>query len=133
MPDGIEFDLTELTRLAADLGDAPDAVKKNLPKALSVIARNIKDDWKRNAEGGRIRRSAVTYDINAKRDSVEAEIGPEVGRTGVQGAIVGALEYGFGGRQGPRGYGAAALQRNEADFITGVAKAVADGEREVGL
>lgn len=115
----INFDFSELDKLAADLGDVSRKIRPNVVKALTVTARNVKDAWREPLKGsaqvpGGDR--TISYDVTVTADGVEAEVGPELGGIG---AIVGMLEYGTPST-GPTGYGHAALQRNEADFIKGL-------------
>ena len=125
MSTNIEFDFTEINRLAADLGNQPALTGKKLRQAFEVTARHIKDDWAKKLEGeGRVPHAprSITYDIIATPGSVskiEAEIGAESGR--LQASIVTVLEFGAPGNNlAPRGYGHGALQENEPDFIHGL-------------
>lgn len=133
----IEWDFSEIDKLAADLGEVPKNAGKFIRKAVEVTARHVKDDWRKPLLGSEsVPRgaSSISYDLmggEAIRGSeITAEIGPE---TGGVGSLVSALEDGFGGRQGPLGYGAAALQMNEEDFQTGLEQALEDAENEAGL
>lgn len=125
------IDASEINRLARDLGAVPAKVGPNLRAAVEVTARNVKDDWRKSLEGSAtvpLGHLSVTYDMKggaaATGSSVEAEIGPDLARP--QGPLVGIVEEGVAGRNGPRGYGLAALQRNVEDFERGLAKAVED-------
>jgi hypothetical protein len=132
----IEFDFSEVIKLAADLGEVPDNAGENIRKAVVVSARNVKDDWRKPLQGSATvpgGAASISYDIkggNAVRGSENtAEIGPEL--TG-QGPIVGMLEYGTPST-GARGYGAAALERNQEDFQRGLEIALEQAERAAGL
>lgn len=125
----IDFDFSELTRLAADLGKAPRVAAANVVKALEVTANRVKDDWREPLEGsehvpGGAR--AVTYEVTTGASilasAISAEVGPVIGGPG---AIVGMLEYGTPST-GPRGFGAEALRKNQDDFERGVLKAAED-------
>jgi hypothetical protein len=125
MSDGIDFDFSEILAFAADLGRAPEKAGANVRKAFEVTSRHVKDDWQEPLKGsGSIPRGAhsISYDIETDGTSISADIGPALQD---QGAIVGMLEYGTP-NTGPRGYGAAALQRNQQDFIDGLEKAIGD-------
>ena len=129
MSDGIQFDFSDLSKLAGDLGDAPEKTGPNIRKAVEVTARHIKDEWRSSLRGSRgIPRgaSSVSYDIKGglaiRGAAIEAEIGPELEG---QGAIVGLVEYGAP-TLAPRSYGATALRQNEQDFIDGLEKAIGD-------
>lgn len=121
--DGIEFDFTEVTQLVADLTRAPRIAVENVNKAIEVTAVKVKRDWQEPLKGSATvpgGAASVSYDIKGAAgltgSAISAEIGPTLAG---QGPIVGMLEYGTP-TTGPRGYGAAALQKNEADFIKGI-------------
>jgi hypothetical protein len=119
------FDFSELSKLAADLGEVPAKVTANVKKAVEVTARHVKDDWRDPLkQSERIPRGAqsVSYDVGVGSDGITAEIGPEIGGPG---ALVGMLEYGTPTTP-PTGYGHGALQKNEADFIKGLEIAAGD-------
>lgn len=119
------FDFSELSKLAADLGAVPEKVQKNVRTATEVTARHVKDDWRKPLEQSEsVPRGAqaVSYDIAVSSEGVTAEIGPAIGGPG---ALVGMLEYGTPSTP-PTGYGHAALQKNEEDFIKGLGIAAGD-------
>ena len=137
MPDGFELDFSDITKLVASL-DAEADVGENVRKAVTVSARHVKDDWQEPLKGSpTIPRGpyAISYDIaggNAIRGSeITAEVGPVVGVGGV-GGLIGMLEYGTPSA-GPRGFGAAALEKNQADFQKGIELAVDQALREKNL
>lgn len=122
----IEFDFSELDALTADLTRAPKVAAENVGKALRVTAHKVRDDWREPLSGSEYLpggAAAVSYDLKGAASltgsALSAEIGPELKG---QGPLVGMLEYGTP-TVGPRGYGLAALQKNEADFIDGINKA----------
>ena len=111
----VSFDFSEVTKLAADLGAAPAKVRPKVRKALEVTARHVKDDWAGDWAGSvtvPAGASSISYDV----EDTSAEIGPELKG---QGPIVGMLEYGTP-NTGARGFGAAALKKNEGDFVKGI-------------
>ena len=119
------FDFSELSKLAADLGEVPAKVQRNVRTAVEVTARHVKDDWRKPlSQSEYVPRGAyaVSYDVTSGPQGVAAEIGPV---TGGPGALVGMLEYGTPTTP-PTGYGHAALQKNEEDFIKGLAIAAGD-------
>jgi hypothetical protein len=122
------FDFSELSKLAADLGEVPAKMRVNVRRAVEVTARHVKDDWRDPLkQSERIPRGAqsVSYDVTSegsKTADITAEIGPEIGGPG---ALVGMLEYGTPTTP-PTGYGHGALQKNEADFIKGLGIAAGD-------
>jgi hypothetical protein len=132
MPDGFSMDFSELDKLAADLGDAPRDAGKRIRQATEITARKIKDAWKdklKGTEGVPHGAYTITYDLDAKpgQDSsvITAEIGAETGRA--QAPIVTVIEFGAPGNNlAPRGYGAGALQENQADFEKGLEIAIGE-------
>ena len=119
------FDFSELSKLAADLGEVPAKVQRNARIAVEVTARHVKDDWRDPlSQSEFIPRGAqsVSYDLSVGTEGISAEIGPVIGGPG---ALVGILEYGTPTTP-PTGYGHAALQKNEADFIKGLQIAAGD-------
>ena len=113
------FDFSELSKLAADLGEVPAKMRRNVRTAVEVTARHVKDDWRdplKQSEYVPRGAYAVSYDVTSGPEGVTAEIGPV---TGGPGALVGMLEYGTPTTP-PTGYGHAALQKNEEDFIKGL-------------
>ena len=125
MSDGVSFDFSEINALTADLAKAPAVVLPKIRQALEVSARHIKDDWRDDWSGSSTvpaGAAAITYDILGAasailgKSAMSAEIGPELKG---QGAVVGMLEYGTP-NTGPRGFGAAALKKNEPDFEKGI-------------
>jgi hypothetical protein len=128
---GIEFDFSEINALTADLEKAPAKVLPKIRQALEVTATHIKDDWAEDWSGSSTvpaGAAAITYDIDGAsslilgRSAMSAEIGPELRG---QGPLVGMLEYGTP-NTGARGFGAAALKKNEPDFERGILKATED-------
>lgn len=133
-----EFDFTELTRLAADLGDAAETIGKPLRQAVEVTARHVKDDWNENlyTEGhAKLTGHSITYDIEgtASKDgsAITADIGAVTG-SGKQAGIVRLLENGSINNP-PHGAGSGALKANEDDFERGIDLAVGDALKQVGL
>lgn len=128
----VETDFSDVTKLVADLEDAPNLLAENARAAIEVTARNVRDDWRESWKGSEhvpAGAASITYDLEGVASALlgksvmEAEIGPEIGRAA--GPLVGMLEYGTP-TTGPRGYGAEALRKNEADFIEGIQKAAGD-------
>lgn len=137
MADGANFDFSDVLKLAADLGEVPDKAGPNIRKAVEVTARKVKDEWRKDVAGSSLAPGgdrAISYDLkggNAVRGSeISAEIGPELRGAG---SLVGLLEYGVPDRNGPRGYGAAALERNQEDFQKGLEIALEQAEKAAGL
>lgn len=124
------FDFSEISKLAADLGEVPAKMHGNARKAIEVTARHVRDDWREPLKQSEmIPRGAytVSYDITTDTEGISAEIGPTVRGKGSHwvGGLIGVLEVGSPTTP-PTGYGHAALQKNEEDFIKGLT--IAAGE-----
>jgi hypothetical protein len=138
MTEGINLDASQIGVLAADLARLPGLTRRNLRSAVTVTARKTKDAWngKLYTEGHAARTGhAIDYDVT-DLDAfgvtvLQAEIGAKRG-TGRQAGIVRLLENGSV-HNPPHGYGAAALQQNEADFEHGLDLALHAAEKEAGL
>lgn len=156
---GVEFDFSELTKLAADLETAPDNLPKHLSKALHVTSRNVKESAQKKVRGRakpwRQAAGSIDYDLDGFSGSVSG-MSSEIGynKDKGAGALGNLLEFGAprakkhillkGGRTvkvtpeqalplAPGGELQAALHENEGDFVTGVEAAVSDAMREAGL
>lgn len=136
MADGFDIDFSDITKLAADIAEAPREVRPNLRKALEVTSRNIKDAWASKVAGSpglEGLQGAVSYDVLSDNSSVApitAEIGFDKSRR--QGPLGNISEFGSV-HHPPRGYGLAALQENAADFEKGIDIAVEQAMKAAGL
>ena len=125
----ISFDFSEINDLAADITRSTKVVPQKIATAMRVTAGKIKDDWREPLSGSEYLpagAASVTYDIKGASglgsSVLSVEIGPELKG---QGPLVGMLEYGTP-NTGARGYGAAALAKNQGDFEQGIYKATED-------
>ena len=143
MPDGFELDVSELRRFAAELGEVPKVAGRFVRAAVEVSARHVKDAWREDA-AGQLGASkypkSITYDVKTAhlfgQSVVEAEIGPDKHRRGLQGPLGNLIEFGTaagGGLSSRVGTGATALQRTADDFERGLGKALEDAERAAGV
>jgi len=143
VPDGFEVDDSELRQFAADLGEVRPIAGRFVRAAVEVSARHVKDMWRDDAKG-QLGVSkfpySITYDINTRASLtgsvVEAEIGPDKSRRGLQAALGNLVEFGgarAGGLSSRIGTGAAALERTRDDFEQGLSKALEDTERAAGV
>lgn len=126
MSDGFD----DLMRLAADISSAPAKVNRYVDKALKVTATEIKKDWAQGAERTGLMgyAASVDYDVTYSGTSIEAEIGPNLGRN--QGSF-GLVEDAPGGvRSAPQHAGRDAMRANEPDFVRGLEVAVFDATAE---
>lgn len=137
--DSFTVDTSEVDRFAADLGTVAATAGRYLRPAVEVSARHVKDTWAEDAAGqvgaSRFPKS-ITYDVKSAhlfgQSVVEAEIGPDKDRRGLQGPLGNLIEYGTaadGGLSSKVGTGAAALQRTAEDFERGLSRALADAEK----
>jgi hypothetical protein len=91
----LKWDVSEVRKLAADLGEIP---VKAVPEVRAITqkgALNIKQDWQARWRGHPTfpaLPSAVSYDTRITAGFVEAEIGPDKGRR--QGALGNIIEFG---------------------------------------
>ena len=119
------FDFSELSKLAADLGEAPETMRRNVISAVKFTSFNVKRDWQAPLKGSEMLPKGaytITYDIGVTDSEITSEIGPKLGGVG---GLVGVLEYGTPTTP-PTGYGHAALQKNEEDFVKGIGLAAGD-------
>lgn len=128
MADGVRADFSDLAKLVADLDRAPGKVASKLVGVVQVTAQGIEDDWKEPLKGSATipaGAASISHDISGAasallgKSAVSALIGPALGG---QGAVVGMLETGTP-NTGPRGFGLAALKKNEAKFLDGIGDA----------
>ena len=131
MADGININFGEISRLVVDLGEAAKVVPAKIAAHVAETAVKVQNDWREPLKGSATvpaGAASVTWDITGSasailgRSAISAEIGPVLRG---QGPIVGMLEYGTP-NTGPRGFGAEALRKNEADFVSGVTNIAGD-------
>lgn len=99
----MEFDTSELDRLATELGQAPVEVAKGIAPVVRKGALNIKNQLRDEmGESTHFKQvvSSITYETHARGDGHEAEIGAVT-----QGKVVGDLAHFayFGGANGGGG------------------------------
>lgn len=127
-----DFDFSEFDKLAADLGDAADAVPF-VKKAMQVTARNVKDAWRDKLKGSQSLPAlpyAVSYDVEVTAGGVEGEVGFDKSKN--QGPLGNISEFGSI-NNAPRGFGLASLEENQGDFVKGIETAIDDALKKGGL
>lgn len=132
MADSIQFDFTEINALAADLGDAPRDAGVKIRQAVEFTARGVKDAWRdklKGTQGLPVAFLTIDYDLDhivgEDASSITATIGSRTGKK--QATFVTVMEFGAPGQNlAPRGYGAGALQENQADFEKGLSIAIGE-------
>lgn len=135
MTDGAVFDFSEINALSADFAHAAAAAGPLINSAVSGTSFKVKKAWAEKLEGTPEMPHAarsITYDIATFQgfghSVIKSEIGAERGR--LQAPLVTVLEFGAPGNNlAPHGYGAAALQENDADFQHGLEVALEQAER----
>ena len=128
MPD----DFSELNELARDLGTVASNAGPRVRRAIDITSQRIKRDWQEPLKGSVTLPGlpyAITYDVTVFQGFgvtvIQSEIGFDKARN--QGPLGNISEYGSP-TIGPRGYGLAALQKNEADLDKGLSVALAQAE-----
>jgi hypothetical protein len=126
----------DLFKLAADLGKVSSNTAPYLGKAIAVTAIKVKEAWRGKVGTGihPALPSTIDYTITGVGSRggslIEAEVGFNKSRS--VGALGNISEYGTLFHPA-RGFGAAALAENEADFERGLELAVDDALKAVGL
>ena len=91
----MEFDVSELRQLEADLGRIPGRAVAPMIAATTKSANSIRDEMRSDARGiGHAPHfpNSITADVKVKVGQIEAEIGPDKGLT--QGALGNILYFG---------------------------------------
>lgn len=154
MPDGVQLDASDFSKLSADLDSLPAKSGPRLVAAMHVTSGRVRDAARENATGIAHAPAfpySISYDIHAgysqsaaqaamslingaitsaDATTLVSEIGPSKSRR--QGSLGNLLEYGSV-KNPPQGILHGALQRNEADFEHGIDRAINDALREAGL
>ena len=84
---GVEFDTSEVRKLAADLSRAPAESATAVRAVMQKASLNIKNDLRSQAQSSGIREAAalagfITYDTKVGPGGITAEIGPTEGSSG---------------------------------------------------
>lgn len=119
----IDLDLTEVNRLAADLGRVSGRVVPVVAQIVEVGAHNIKDDWSSRWQGMShlpALAAAVDYDIKPGLGVISAEIGVNKGKP--QGPLGNIAEFGSV-KNAPRPAGGPALAAEAPKFAKALGEA----------
>jgi len=132
-----DFDFSELTQLAADLGKVGDKVGPNINSAIKGTSLGVKKAWQEPLRGSKTLGGlvpALSFDITTGQFFGVSVIKSEIGfdKDKAQGPLGNISEYGSPTIAG-RGYGIAALEANQEDFVRGLEIATRDAEKEAGL
>ena len=138
MADGVEFDLSELTKLTADLGDVPKNAGPLINSAIQFTSKNVKTDAQKSVGKRRHFKQAaqaIDYDLKVVFGQlIQSEIG--YNKDTNAGKLGNLVEFGAPGSTNalaPTSDLANALKKNEGDFVKGLSKALFDAEKRSGL
>jgi hypothetical protein len=121
------IDLTELEALAEVIAASGAVIERDGAAIVKRGAQNIKTGWQANARASagahaRLYPASISYDVATAPGVVEAEIGPDKGRT--QGPLGNILEFGTSTQAGHND-GGQALDDEEPRFVAQI-EALAD-------
>lgn len=91
----MDWDVSEVLDLAADLGKIPGQAVKPLREVVHTSARKIRDGMRADARGHAHSPhfpGSITFETKERFGGTDAEIGPDKGRT--QGALGNILYFG---------------------------------------
>lgn len=135
------FDFTELTALAADLGQVPDNAGPFINSAVQFTSKEIvKGAQKKVRKRKHFKQAAnaIDYELTValgEKSAITSEIGYDKDQSGA--AKLGSLiEYGAPGAPNaltPGNELQTSLHEQEDDFEKGLSKALEDAERKAGL
>lgn len=138
MSDGIEFDFSEMGKLAADMGKIPLIAGPNVVSAIKFTSVLIKREAAKSV--GRKRWSAaaaaIDFDVHgttgARLGAITSEIGYNKDKAG--GPLGNIREFGSPAQStAPSNDLVNALHNNEADFQKGLNIALEQAEKKAGL
>ena len=156
MPDSISFDFSELTKLAADLGEVPKTAGPFINSAIQKTSGFVKEAAQKSVSKGGKRWSravgAIDYELKVEAglggSSITSEIGYDKDKVlpqkpipagskrkpgpGTAGNIGSLREFGKPGLT-PHNDLLNALHENEKDFEFGLSEALKDAEKAAGL
>lgn len=121
-----DADFSEVYALEADLRGAPERAARFVKKAVEVNARHMKDDWSQQAARNGLEQygASIDYDMKYPGDSIDAEIGPNLGRA--QGPLGLVEDAGGGVKSAPQHARRDVIRANEGDLERGLLIALAD-------
>lgn len=137
----MDADFSDLNILAQDLENVPSKAGPLIRKAVEVTANKVKSSARERVSGRKeLDHAATAIDYELKgfqgfgATVLDAEIGYNKGKSA--GKLGNLVEFGApnaGNQLAPGGELQAALGQNEADFESGLAKAIDDALRASGL
>ena len=128
MADGVSFDFSDITKLAAQFEGVRDELPKGAPRAITGSAYQVAKIWRASLAASEVPAAAstITYSVENGGESLSAEIGVTRGTERLMG-FTNAREYGSP-TVAPFGDGKRALQQTLEDFERGMRVA---GERAI--
>ena len=143
MADSMSLDFSDLTKLAADLGEVPKMAGPFIRSAIMRTSGNVKKDAAKAVSKGGKRWSsaagAIDYELKVEAGLGGSSITSEVGynKDKDPGKLGNLREFGAPGADGvplaPHNDLLNSLHENEADFVTGLSIALKDAEKAAGL
>jgi len=136
MSDGIEFDFSELGKLAADMAHVPLIAGPNVVSALKFTSVLIKRESAKSVGNNRwsAAAGAIDFDVHgttgARLGAISSEIGYNKDKAG--GPLGNLREFGTP-HTAPSNDLLNALHNNEADFQKGLNIALEQAEKKAGL
>lgn len=137
MADGASFDFSDVSKLAADLGQIAGEIEKPVKSALNVTSMRVKKGAQQKVRGRKHfaqAAQAITFDVTTSRAGIESEIGYEKGRAA--GQLGNLIEFGAPGAANALAPGnelQRTLNEEQADFIRGIEIALDDVMKAKGL
>lgn len=133
-----DFEFSELTKLAADLGEVPKNAGPFIRKAVEVTSCNVKDDARKSVKAGssswKALPGAIDYEITVDAGLGGSTITSEVGyNKDIPAGKLGNIREFGSPKVAPHNDLATALHGNEQDFERGINNAIGDALREAGL
>lgn len=139
MSDEFKFDFSELTQLAADLGEVKDTIGPFLNSAVQFTSTKIKKGAQkrvRQVKRWKAAAAAIDYEVTTFQgfgiSAIKSDIGYNKGKAG--GSLGNIREFGAPAQNtAPSNDLVTELHDNEADFQKGIERAEKDAAKKVRL
>lgn len=132
------FDFSELTQLAADLGEVADSAGPFINSAVQFTSKEVQKAARKTVQGGNRRwkalPAAIDYEVSTFQGFGVSVIKSDIGysKDVAAGNLGNIREFG-NSRVAPHNDLANALHEQEDDFVKGLSKALEDAEKKAGL
>lgn len=141
MSDNIKFDFSELTGLAADLGEVQASAERTIRSAIEYTSVEIKKSAARKVgkrKHFKQAAQAIDYELKSFQGFGVSVLQSEIGfdKDKPAGALGNLTEFGAPGADNALAPGSelvTSLHEQEGDFVKGLNKALEDAERKAGL